>query len=61
MTNSETGVPKTTAASEHDQPQPPNNATPRRTVDKRAEAVRAKIKKKRAAHRVALRRSHTGG
>ena len=30
-------------------------------VDKRAEALRAKKKKKRAAHRVALRRSHASG
>jgi hypothetical protein len=29
--------------------------------DKRAEALRAKKKKKRAAHRVALRRSHASG
>jgi hypothetical protein len=61
MTTSETEVPKTTDAAEPDHPQPKKNATSGRTVDKRAEAVKAKIKKKRAAHRVALRRSHTGG
>jgi hypothetical protein len=38
-----------------------NNAAPNRAVDKRAEALLAKKKKKRAAHRVALRRSNTGG
>jgi hypothetical protein len=37
------------------------NATHDRVADKRAEAARAKKKKKRASHRVALRRSHTGG
>jgi hypothetical protein len=41
--------------------QPRGNSTPDRTADKRAAAVRANMKKKRAAHRVALRRSHTGG
>jgi len=32
-----------------------------RSADKRAEALRAKKKKKRDAHRVVLRRSHTKG
>jgi hypothetical protein len=32
-----------------------------RVVDKHGDAVRAKRKKKRDAHRVALRRSHTKG
>jgi len=36
-------------------------AGPARGADKRAEALRAKKKKKRDAHRVTLRRSHTGG
>lgn len=61
MTTSEVEVPKTTVAVEHDQPQPKKNATPDRTADKRVDALRAKKKKKRAAHQVALRRSHTGG
>lgn len=37
------------------------NAPLARGADKRADAVSAKKKKKRAAHRVALRRSHTNG
>jgi hypothetical protein len=61
MTASENEVLKATSAVEPARPQPMKNTTPDRTVDKRAEAVRAKKKKKRAAHKVALRRSHTGG
>ncbi len=34
---------------------------PHRTADKRTAAVLAKKKQRRAAHRVALRRSHTKG
>jgi len=41
--------------------EPRRNSAPDRTADKRAAAARANMKKKRAAHRVALRRSHTGG
>ena len=37
------------------------NVSRDRVTDKRADAVSAKKKKKRAAHRVALRRSHTKG
>jgi hypothetical protein len=37
------------------------NASRPRTADERAEVERAKKKKKRATHRVALRRSHTKG
>ena len=37
------------------------DAAPRRNADKRAAASLAKKKQKRAAHRVALRRSHTNG
>ena len=61
MTTSEIEVLKATSVVEHEQPQLAKNATPNRNFDKRAEAVRAKKKKKRVAHRVALRRSHTGG
>jgi hypothetical protein len=62
MTTSETEVPKATSVVEPAQAQPKKkNAAPDRVADNRAEAVRAKKKKKRAAHRVALRRSHTGG
>jgi hypothetical protein len=61
MTTSEIEAPQTTAVVGHEQPQPKKNTTPDRVADKRAEAVRTKKKKKRAAHRVALRRSHTGG
>jgi hypothetical protein len=67
MTTSETEVPKATSivepaqAQAQPQPQPQKNTTPDRVAGNRAEAVRAKKKKKRAAHRVALRRSHTGG
>ena len=59
MTTSEIEVPKTTAVVEHEPPK--KNTAPDRVGDQRAEAVRAKKKKKRAAHRVALRRSNTGG
>ena len=61
MTTSETEVSETAAVGAPAQTQPMKNTTPDHTVDKRAEAVRAKKKKKRAAHKVALRRSHTGG
>lgn len=37
------------------------DAAPRRNADKRAAAVLAKKKQRRAAHRVTLRRSHTKG
>ncbi|HEY4899517.1 MAG TPA: hypothetical protein VIH91_01735 [Terriglobales bacterium] len=43
-------------------PTPPKQgASADRVADKHAEALRAKKKKKRAAHRVALRRSHANG
>jgi hypothetical protein len=63
MTMPETEIPEPT-------PTPAETTTPAKTAtpakqnasaDKRAEALRAKKKKKRAAHRVALRRSHTNG
>lgn len=42
--------------------QPKHDASFNRAVaDKRAESVRAKKKQRRAAHKVALRRSHTNG
>lgn len=41
--------------------QPRRNGTPDHTADKRAAAAKAIMNKKRAAHRVALRRSHSGG
>ena len=50
-----------TATLEEPKTRPMPNASPSRAADKRADAVRAKKKKKRAAHRVALRRSHTNG
>ncbi len=40
---------------------PIGDAAPRRNADKRAAAILAKKKQKRAAHRVTLRRSHTKG
>jgi len=63
MTTSEIEVSKATSGVEpaQEQPQPKTSSAPDRVADKRAEAVRAKKKKKRAAHKVALRRSHTGG
>jgi hypothetical protein len=61
MTTSDIEVPKATSVVEPAQTEPKKNTTPDRTAYRRAEAVRVKKKKKRAAHRVALRRSHTGG
>jgi hypothetical protein len=43
------------------QPKPEHQAAPERSVDKFAEARRAKKKEKRARHRAKLRRSHTDG
>ncbi len=40
---------------------PTTAARPHRTADKRAAALYAKKKQRRAAHRVTLRRSHTKG
>ena len=61
MSTVDSAVPEITAAVDIAKPQPKLNMPTSRTVDKRAEALRAKKKKKRAAHRVALRRSNTGG
>jgi hypothetical protein len=43
------------------QTDPRRNASLDRAADKRADVARAKKKKKRDAHKVALRRSHTKG
>jgi hypothetical protein len=40
---------------------PKHSASSDRVADQRADALRAKKKKKRDAHQVALRRPHTGG
>ena len=61
MVNPETEIGETVTGVAQSQPQSSKNAIPQRAADKRAEAVRAKKKRKRAAHRVALRRSNTGG
>jgi hypothetical protein len=53
--------PETIAVPVKTQPQLTRMATPDRVANKRADALNAKKKKKRAAHRVALRRSHTNG
>ena len=57
MTATETGIPELTAS-------PSKTATPKKqnaSANKRAEDLLAKKKKKRAAHRVALRRPHANG
>ncbi len=54
-------IPEPTATPVETQTHPGHNASPDRVADKRAEALKAKKKKKRDAHRVALRRSHTKG
>lgn len=61
MSTVDSAVPETAAIVEITKPQPKQNTTSSRAADKRAESLRAKKKKKRAAHRVALRRSNTGG
>jgi hypothetical protein len=61
MADSGVEVPETPAAVEIARPQPKQSRTTSRAADKRAESLLAKKKKKRAAHRVALRRSNTGG
>jgi len=57
MTAPETEIPESSASLG-------KTATPKKqnaSADKRAEDLRLKKKKKRDAHRVALRRSHTNG
>ncbi len=53
--------PEPTAAPAKAQALPSQNASRDGVADKRADALRAKKKKKRDAHRVTLRRSHTKG
>jgi hypothetical protein len=55
------GISDPTASPARTQSNPGQNTSLDRVADKRADAVRAKKKKKREAHRVALRRSHTKG
>ncbi len=54
-------VPEPTAAPAEAQALPRQNASRDGVADKRADALRAKKKQKRDAHRVTLRRSHTKG
>jgi hypothetical protein len=54
-------IPELDANPAKTQLKPSQNASLDRVADKRGDAVRAKRKKKRDAHRVALRRSHTKG
>ena len=54
------GNPEPSAVPASPTVQPTQKVAPARGADKRADALRAK-KKKRDAHRVTLRRSHTGG
>jgi hypothetical protein len=54
-------ISEPTATPAKTQTEPRQNASLDRVADKRADAVKAKKKKKRDAHRVALRRSHTNG
>ena len=56
-----TGIPETTTAPPLAPAKPKRDIPQERSADKRAEAIRAKKKKKRDAHRVTLRRSHTKG
>jgi hypothetical protein len=52
---------KENAAPQKTQPKTEQLASPERSVDRFAEARRAKKKEKRARHRAKLRRSHTDG
>jgi hypothetical protein len=56
-----TEMPETTTAPAEARVNPKPNVSQERSTDKRAEALRAKKKQKRRAHRVTLRRSHTKG
>jgi hypothetical protein len=49
------------AAPQKMQPKAEQHASPERSVDKFADARRAKKKEKRVRHRAKLRRSHTDG
>jgi hypothetical protein len=61
MVTPETETSEPTAAVAEPRVAPKRDVPQVRSADKRAEAIRAKKKKKRDAHRVALRRSHTRG
>lgn len=52
---------ETNAALQKAEVSPEKHAPPARSVDKFADARRAKKKQKRARHRAKLRRSHTNG
>jgi hypothetical protein len=52
---------ETNASPQKMQPKAEQHASPQRSVDKFADARRAKKKEKRARHRAKLRRSHTDG
>jgi hypothetical protein len=54
-------IPESTVTPARTQTPQTQKASPNRAVDKRSDVVSAKKKKKRVAHRVALRRSHTNG
>jgi hypothetical protein len=59
MTSTEQEVPGTTPA--HTSSSPAQRTSPWRTAAERAAGLLAKKKHRRAAHRVALRRSHANG
>ncbi len=59
MTSTEQEVPGTTPA--HTSSNPTPRPSPWRTAEERAAGLLAKKKHRRAAHRVALKRSHANG
>ena len=59
MVNPETEIPEATPPLAEARVKSKPDAAQERSAGKRAEALRAKKKKKRDAHRVTLRRSHT--
>jgi hypothetical protein len=61
MVNPEAEIPEATTPPAERRVKSKSDVPQARSADKRAEAIRAKKKKKRDAHRVALRRSHTKG
>ena len=61
MVNPGTEIPEATTPAAEARVKSKPSVPQERSADKRAEALRAKKKKKRDAHRVALRRSHTKG
>jgi hypothetical protein len=61
MVNPETEIPEATTPPAEARVKSKSAVPQERSADKRAEAIRAKKKKKRDAHRVTLRRSHTKG